>query len=69
MCSAEKDPENLFGSGMLHHKDEEDNMKLMDDLGIVAVSIEQQHNFPFTCACDGQKLPDYSEKIFIICTF
>ena len=37
MCSAEELPKNLFTAGHLSLRDEDNNMKLMDDLGIQAV--------------------------------
>ena len=38
VCSAETPPKSLFTAGHLSLRDEEDNMKLMDDLGIQEVS-------------------------------
>ena len=39
MCSAETLPKQLFTAGNLSLREEDNNMKLMDDLGIQAVSI------------------------------
>lgn len=38
VCSAETMPKQLFSKGHLSFKDEEDNRKLMDDLGILGTS-------------------------------
>ena len=40
MCSAETMPKQLFSKGHLSFKDEEDNRKLMDDLGILGVGVQ-----------------------------
>ena len=37
VCSAEELPKNLFTAGHLSLRDEDNNMKLMDDLGIQGV--------------------------------
>ena len=39
VCSAETLPKQLFTAGNLSLREEDNNMKLMDDLGIQAVSI------------------------------